>query len=217
MIVYKTTNLVNGKIYVGQDLNNNEKYLGSGKIFKLALKKYGENNFKKETLENCSSKDELNEKEIFWIEKLDSRNRNIGYNISSFGNTLTTNPNKDEIIKKISKANKGKKRSTETKIKLSNSLIGHNVSKNTKEKISKTRKELNIKPSANNINITKNRLKRDFYGENNLNAKIFYLISPTNEVFKTNGDLPEFCLNYELNVNVLRNYLNKGKDSWVGN
>ena len=30
MIIYKTTNLVNGKIYIGQDAKNNPKYLGSG-------------------------------------------------------------------------------------------------------------------------------------------------------------------------------------------
>jgi hypothetical protein len=32
MIIYKTTNLVNGKYYVGKDEKNNPEYLGSGKI-----------------------------------------------------------------------------------------------------------------------------------------------------------------------------------------
>ena len=50
MVIYKTTNLINGKIYIGQDSKNNPKYLGSGVIFLKAIKKYGKENFVKETL-----------------------------------------------------------------------------------------------------------------------------------------------------------------------
>jgi hypothetical protein len=48
MIIYKTTNLINGKMYVGQDSHNNPLYLGSGKVLGLAIEKYGIENFKKE-------------------------------------------------------------------------------------------------------------------------------------------------------------------------
>ena len=41
MIVYKTTNLINGKIYIGKDMKNNPNYLGSGTILRRAIKKYG--------------------------------------------------------------------------------------------------------------------------------------------------------------------------------
>ena len=41
MIIYKTTNLVNGKIYIGQDSNNNPNYYGSGTLLHKAIKKYG--------------------------------------------------------------------------------------------------------------------------------------------------------------------------------
>ncbi len=40
MIIYKTTNTINGKIYVGQDTRNLPKYLGSGKLLHKAIKKY---------------------------------------------------------------------------------------------------------------------------------------------------------------------------------
>ena len=41
MIIYKTTNLINKKIYVGKDKKENPNYFGSGKILSLAIKKYG--------------------------------------------------------------------------------------------------------------------------------------------------------------------------------
>ena len=51
-IVYKTTNLLNGKVYIGkhETYDINDDYLGSGKILKYALKKYGSINFKKEII-----------------------------------------------------------------------------------------------------------------------------------------------------------------------
>jgi len=80
MIIYKTTNLINSKIYIGQQSTNDINYLGSGKILKSAIKKYGEKNFKKEILEHCNSREELNEREVYWIEKL-----NPEYNIHKGG------------------------------------------------------------------------------------------------------------------------------------
>jgi hypothetical protein len=50
MIIYKTTNLTNGKIYVGKDRNNDPNYLGSGTLILRAIKKHGRKNFKKQLL-----------------------------------------------------------------------------------------------------------------------------------------------------------------------
>jgi group I intron endonuclease len=85
MIIYKTTNNINGKIYIGQDKNNNPSYYGSGKKLLSAIKKYGKENFTKEILEECVNEDYLNEREIFWISYYNSRDRHIGYNISEGG------------------------------------------------------------------------------------------------------------------------------------
>lgn len=88
-IIYLTTNLINGKIYVGQDSKNNPNYFGSGKSIQIAIEKYGRQNFHKEILQYCSSDDELNEMEIYWIDKLESTKRGIGYNICIGGKQRT--------------------------------------------------------------------------------------------------------------------------------
>lgn len=80
MIIYKTTNLINGKIYVGQSARHNDAaYLGSGKFFLQAVKDFGLDNFKKEILESCSELD-VDAREMFWIKELDARNPAVGYN-----------------------------------------------------------------------------------------------------------------------------------------
>jgi len=84
-VIYKTTNLINGMIYVGKDCANNPNYLGSGKLLKLAIKKYGIENFKKEILEYCENREELSLREIFWIEELKVRDPLTGYNIALGG------------------------------------------------------------------------------------------------------------------------------------
>ncbi len=85
MIIYITTNLINNKIYIGQDKHNNPKYYGSGLVIEKAIKKYGINNFKKEILEFCTDQDDLNNKEKYWIKFYNSIDKNIGYNISEGG------------------------------------------------------------------------------------------------------------------------------------
>lgn len=63
--IYKTTNLLNGKFYIGMHSTNNIKdgYLGSGTRLRRAIRKYGINNFKLEILEWCKTRDELSERE----------------------------------------------------------------------------------------------------------------------------------------------------------
>ena len=124
MVVYKTTNLINGKIYVGKDETNNPNYLGSGYKLKLAIIKNGRENFVKEILEICNDRQHLQEREIFWISKLNATNDKIGYNIANGGNGGNTYCNlSDErlngIKSKISKSMKNRVFSDEHKKRLS--------------------------------------------------------------------------------------------------
>lgn len=85
--IYKTVNLINKKIYIGQKKSTiflANKYLGSGKYLKNALNKYGAQNFKVYLIEECSSKQILNDREIYWISYY-KKNGYILYNISSGG------------------------------------------------------------------------------------------------------------------------------------
>ena len=55
--LYKTTNLLNGKIYYGQHKGNFcDNYLGSGKYIKYAINKYSKENFKVELITYAESK-----------------------------------------------------------------------------------------------------------------------------------------------------------------
>ena len=101
MVIYKIINLINKNIYIGQDYSNRQNYFGSGVFIKRAIKKYGIENFKKEILEHCSSRKQLNEREIYWIQKLNSKVPN-GYNITDDGEGFK-GKHTDETKRKISK------------------------------------------------------------------------------------------------------------------
>lgn len=60
--VYKTTNLINGKIYIGKHKTSDmgDRYIGSGKLLKLAISKYGLENFKFEVLEFFDTEQAMN-------------------------------------------------------------------------------------------------------------------------------------------------------------
>lgn len=87
--IYITTNLVNGKIYVGQHKVHNDtfnpKYYGSGRLLRKALNHYGKENFKVELIEWCETLKETNEREIYWIAYYKLPNYEIGYNIARGG------------------------------------------------------------------------------------------------------------------------------------
>ena len=85
--VYKTTDLETGKLYVGQHKAKmfDEKYFGSGIIISKLIKKYGTERFVCEVLEQCETSDELNKSEIYWIDKLNTLDESIGYNIATGG------------------------------------------------------------------------------------------------------------------------------------
>ena len=63
--IYKITNRINGKYYIGkhQTKNLNDNYFGSGKLIQAAIKKYGIDNFTKDILFIFDNEDDMNKKE----------------------------------------------------------------------------------------------------------------------------------------------------------
>lgn len=85
--IYITTNLINGKKYIGKKKYNKkaDNYLGSGKHLKNAIKKYGKENFTRDIIAIGYNANDLNELEIYYIDKYDAANSQDYYNIASGG------------------------------------------------------------------------------------------------------------------------------------
>jgi hypothetical protein len=98
--VYKTTNLINGKFYVGKHKTKvlNDGYMGSGKILKHSMKKYGIDNFKIEYLGVFDSEWKMNVAEKIYV-VLDTE---VSYNLCPGGHGGFGYINKQGLNKEIS-------------------------------------------------------------------------------------------------------------------
>lgn len=115
--IYLTIDLKNGKGYVGQHKISNQetldpKYIGSGTIIGDIKKKYGLKRFNRQILCFCESLEELNEKEIYYINYFNAIESENFYNIASGGHNGNAFAGKTleemrEISEKISKKFKG--------------------------------------------------------------------------------------------------------------
>ena len=139
MYIYKITNNLNNKIYIGyksKTVEESESYYGSGTVIKAAIKKYGKDNFTKTILErDIVDFDFLKERERHYIKLYDSYNN--GYNLTKGGDGIIGYKLTEEHKQKLIKSVKGKPLSKEHKQKLSESLQGKIISEETKEAIRK--------------------------------------------------------------------------------
>lgn len=148
-IVYKTTNLTNGKIYVGVHQTESlidDNYLGSGKYLRLAIKKYGRKNFKREVLHIYDNPYDMFDKEAEIVDELFVRRQDT-YNCSlggvgsiAFHNKGLPGPMRGKkhselTKKKMSESHKGYIKSEEHRKHLSESHTGKTVAEETKEKL----------------------------------------------------------------------------------
>jgi len=117
MIIYKATNKINDKVYVGQTISklniriNRHRNTAkkSDSLFSRAIRKYELKNFIWEVLCECQTIEELNEKEIYYIELYKSFGEN-GYNMNSGGDNYIRKPFTEEHKAKIGASKIGKKR-----------------------------------------------------------------------------------------------------------
>jgi group I intron endonuclease len=109
MIVYKITNKINGKIYIGQTITTLKqrwkchKYSKDDCLFHKAIRKYGAENFTVEQIDVATDMEELNKKEKYWIEFYDCMIPK-GYNSTTGGDSFLFY---EGVRKKMSEKRKG--------------------------------------------------------------------------------------------------------------
>ncbi len=108
--IYKTTNNLNGKFYIGVSNGNNMYYKGSGTALKKAIKKYGGENFVTEILETFDNEDDMFIREAEIVNKEFVANRNT-YNLKLGGRGGKGTPKSLSHCSNISKAIIEKKKS----------------------------------------------------------------------------------------------------------
>ena len=138
--VYKHTNRINGKSYIGITSQKPENRWKNGKgyvhnaFFWRAISKYGWHNFSHEILYINLSKEDAEWLEIQLIAEYKTDNKEFGYNIEHGGNS--TSKFSDETKQKISKALKGHLCSEETRKKISAVHRGKKISERQKKILS---------------------------------------------------------------------------------
>ena len=158
MFIYKITNKINGKIYIGQTTRSIKKRWSehcrknSGcPVLSNSIKKYEKDNFKIEEIDGANSLSELNYLEDFYICKFNSLSPN-GYNLKEGG---ANGSHTKDTVDKIRQASTGRLHSKESKEKMSKIATGRKQSKKHIEnnRIAQTGR----KPSQKTIEKMKNR------------------------------------------------------------
>ena len=120
-IIYKATNLINSKIYIGKTTQTLEdrivkhySQLKDDTYFHRALKKYPKDNWHWEEIDIADSLEEINEKERYWISFYKAMNPDVGYNRTEGGDGP---PSMDKINYDKSRETRLKRHYTEEELK----------------------------------------------------------------------------------------------------
>lgn len=144
--VYKITNQVNGKIYIGKTNNirvrwNKHKRTaivktqGQFSYLHKAMNKYGAENFSIETLGEYDTEAEALNQESYYINLLHANERTIGYNLTLGGDGSLGYKHTEETIKLLCEIRKG------TQTGVDNNFYGKKHTEETKKKIGKLNAE----------------------------------------------------------------------------
>lgn len=157
--VYKITNTLNGKVYIGQTVDYRKRKVGHFSYLRRnahrncylqkSFNKYGESSFKMEIIKECAV-DELDKLEIYYMRKYNSIDKTLGYNMVIGGNTNKSFP--DYIRQKMSRSQKGRIISEEHRKRIGKWHKGKTISPKDIEKANKTKKDNQIQWGETNPN-----------------------------------------------------------------
>lgn len=197
-LIYKITNTVNGKVYVGQTTRTMEwrwrQHQQPNRKSRMpigaAIQKYGPENFTIEQLEGCSSQAELDEAETRWIALLGSL-APAGYNIREGGARGKLHP--ESIAKKRqTELDRGVRREGEH-----NPFFGQTHSQATREAVAESNRRRGGKPikpfteeRKRNISLS---LMGKITGAANSKSKSYEVTSPDGTVYRFTGGFEAFC------------------------
>lgn len=227
-IIYKVTNLINDKLYIGQTIktlehrktqHENDSLYKSLKSYNYplhkAIRKYGKENFKWEEIDVAYSKDELNKKEIYYIELYDTFHGD-GYNCTIGGEGTIGRTPSQETIEKNRQANSGennfwygKKLSDEHKKKISESKKGKKLSDEHKRNISEAQKGRKITFSEE----AKENIRRGIEEKRTRRINVYYFDKVTREIgdfIETATNIKRYCREHNLDDGAVHRVL-KGK------
>ena len=191
-IIYRVTNKINGKMYIGQTVKSLSKRIhshinialsgGDNIYFHKAIKKYGKENFTWSTIAECNSLEELNIAEIEMIKKYNTFSN--GYNLTKGGEGNVGFRHKEETKRKIGNANKGKSRHKGKK----HPMYGKYHTEESKEKMSRSHKGKKL------LEETKKKISKS--NRDKVHLKKYMITTPEDEKIFVNG-LAGFCRRYK--------------------
>ncbi len=172
-VIYKITNKLNGRNYVGQTTksikerfnqhaNNKKSHIGR------AIIKYGVKKFSIEVLEDCETQEQLNEREIFWIAKINCKHPN-GYNQTDGGEGTLGFSHTTETRKLQAELRKGFRHTKKTKAKMSIDRRRKSPYKNLINEIEKL--QLSYKELAKLLNLCPTSVSYKLIGKYNFTDK----------------------------------------------
>jgi group I intron endonuclease len=168
------------------------------------MKKHGPENFKIEVIESCSSREELNKKEAYYISSLNSMAPN-GYNLRPGGNVRSgvSEETRKLLSEKLSGSGNGMfgKKGSE---KQRQWIIEYNKKPRSKDFIENCKKAQSLRASLGlNKGFTRKKTKEEIEKTRSKRLKTFKFLSPDGELFIIK-DIHEFAKNNGFKARSLR-------------
>jgi group I intron endonuclease len=222
-IIYKFTNKLNGKIYIGVtkrslNIRLHEHITASNEPkfkFHQALKKYGIDNFNYEIImKDVKTKDDANKFEIYYIDLFDSYKN--GYNMTQGGGNRSEFRHTDESKLKLRESHLGKKLSKSQKENISKSLMGVPKSETHRINVIKSITGLKRNETVKQL-LSKLKIGKQIADKNPSAIKVNIYDADGVLRFICNGNFETICKINNLPIIALRkSYYNNGKQIYQG-